>query len=132
MMAEHDIGVAAQGDDERLHLHLHLHLPVLMRRAGVRVTHSRLLVLQVLYRHQGEGLTANDIYQRMLDIGNPLNLSTIYSVLQSFKLRRLVAMHRTSGRVQVFSYRSVSPARDESVPAAGRAAMPVECGPGRP
>ena len=118
----------AQTGDERMHLSM------LMRRAGVRVTHSRLLVLQVLHRQPEAGLTASDIYQRLLEIGSPLSLSTIYSVLQPFKLRRLVAMYRLANGVQVFSCLGVgvSPGRGEPAPAIVRSAAPAGGDPAQP
>lgn len=107
-------------------------LPMLMRRSGVRVTHPRLLVLQALHQQPGVGLTASDLYQRMLDISTPLSLSTIYAVLQTFKRCRLVVVHRLADGVQAFSCLGISPARDASAPATVRATAPAAVGPARP
>ena len=121
-----DKDMAARVDDESTSL------TMLMRRAGVRVTHPRLLVLQVLYQQPGERLTASDLYQRILGTGSPLSLSTIYAALQTFKRCRLVVVHRCPNGVQAFDCVGVSPARDASAPATVRAAGSVANGPVQP
>lgn len=79
------------------------HLPDLLKQAGVRVTHPRLLVLGLLWETPGRVLTANDLYQQMQVRRQPVSLSTIYSVLQSLRQRQLVTVRALSEKVQGFA-----------------------------
>ena len=79
------------------------HLPGLLKQAGVRVTHPRLLVLGLLWETPGRVLTANDLYQQMQLRRQPMSLSTIYSVLQSLRQRQLVTVRALSDKVQGFA-----------------------------
>ena len=84
-------------------LHPEPDLPRLLKRAGVRVTHPRLLVLGLLWETPGRVLAANDLYLQMQLRRQPMSLSTIYAVLQSLRQCQLVAVHPLSDKVQGFA-----------------------------
>lgn len=111
-------------------------VPGLLKRAGVRITHPRLLVLGLLAESGGQALAANDLYRLMQARHYPTSLSTIYSVLQMLKLHRLVTVRYLDDGVQGFTCPrddgDVSPARDAPAPAVVRAAAPAVAGPARP
>lgn len=73
-----------------------------LRRAGVRVTHPRLMVLGVLLDEPGRTLAASDLYREMLRRNCPLSLSTIYSVLTTLRRTRLVSSAISDSGSQVF------------------------------
>lgn len=75
----------------------------LLKQAGVRVTHPRLLVLGCLWESPGQALSANGLYQLLLARRQPMSLSTIYSVLQTFKQQRLVSVQYLDEGVQGFT-----------------------------
>lgn len=74
-----------------------------LRQAGVRVTHPRLLVLGMLQGTPSTGVAATALYREMLLRDQPLSLSTIYSVLSTFKHTRLVHARRAEDGQQVFA-----------------------------
>jgi Fe2+ or Zn2+ uptake regulation protein len=79
-------------------------LQTTLRLAGVRVTHARMLVLDVLHDTSQEGVGAADLYRALLRRNHSVSLSTIYAVLNTFKNTRLVHCRRedTSGQ-QLFA-----------------------------
>ena len=60
----------------------------LIRRAGLKCTQARLQVLAMLL-DQREVLSADEIYQKLLQTGATLNFSTVYRILESFTEKKL-------------------------------------------
>lgn len=60
----------------------------LIRRAGLKCTQARLQVLAMLL-DQREVLSADEIYQKLLQAGATLNFSTVYRILESFTEKKL-------------------------------------------
>ena len=53
-----------------------------LRKAGLKVTHPRMRILELLEGIQPQHhLTAEDIYRRLLEHGNEIGLATVYRVL---------------------------------------------------
>ncbi len=59
-----------------------------LHRYGLKNTRPRSLVLQILIHHQGL-LTAEDIYQMLLEQGQSINVSTVYRILEMFTEKKV-------------------------------------------
>jgi Fur family transcriptional regulator, ferric uptake regulator len=72
-----------------------------LRRAGLKVTTPRLRILELLERHPGRHLSAEDIVRHLAgqeDIG----LGTVYRVLTQFEAAGLVVRHHFADGMAVF------------------------------
>lgn len=63
-----------------------------LRRAGLKVTHPRMRVLEILEASHSH-LTAEDIYKRLLGEDGDIGLATVYRVLTQFEAAGLVTKH---------------------------------------
>jgi Fur family ferric uptake transcriptional regulator len=69
-----------------------------LRRVGLKVTHPRVRILELLEEKQPQHhLTAEDIYRRLLDNGDEVGLATVYRVLTQFEAAGLVIKHNFEG-----------------------------------
>ncbi|TBR14374.1 MAG: ferric iron uptake transcriptional regulator [Lysobacter sp.] len=73
-----------------------------LRNAGLKVTHPRLRILDVLERAQSRHMTAEDIYRRLLDQGEDIGLATVYRVLTQFEAAGLVLKHHFESGQSVY------------------------------
>jgi Fur family ferric uptake transcriptional regulator len=73
-----------------------------LRNAGLKVTHPRLRILDVLGRSQARHLTAEDIYRQLLDQGEDIGLATVYRVLTQFEAAGLVLKHHFESGQSVY------------------------------
>ena len=64
-----------------------------LKAAGLKVTHPRKRILDILEGHREKHLTADDIYRELLDSGEEIGLATVYRVLNQFESAGLVAKH---------------------------------------
>ena len=63
-----------------------------LRRAGLKVTHPRMCILQIFEEENGH-LTAEDIYRKLLDSKEDIGLATVYRVLQQFVAVGILIKH---------------------------------------
>ncbi len=69
-----------------------------LRKAGLKVTHPRMRILELLEEKQPQHhLTAEDIYRRLLEHGDEIGLATVYRVLTQFEAAGLVIKHNFEG-----------------------------------
>lgn len=69
-----------------------------LRRVGLKVTHPRMRILELLEGIQPQHhLTAEDIYRRLLEHGDEIGLATVYRVLTQFEAAGLVIKHNFEG-----------------------------------
>ena len=73
-----------------------------LRRAGLKVTLPRLKILEILAGAATHHLSAEDIYRRLLDLGEDIGLATVYRVLTQFEAAGLVTRHHFEGGTAVF------------------------------
>ncbi len=73
-----------------------------LRRAGLKVTMPRVKILELLEHAEGGHLSAEDIYQQLLEEGEQAGLATIYRVLTQFESAGLVLRHNFEGGKAVF------------------------------
>jgi Fur family ferric uptake transcriptional regulator len=73
-----------------------------LKRAGLKVTLPRMKILEILEGSEVQHLTAEDIYRRLLDLGEQIGLATVYRVLTQFESAGLVTRHHFEGGQAVF------------------------------
>lgn len=74
-----------------------------LRKAGLKVTHPRMRILQLLeQRTPRQHLTAEDIYRQLLEQGDEIGLATVYRVLTQFEAAGLVLKHNFEGGTAVY------------------------------
>lgn len=77
-----------------------------LKKAGLKVTGPRVKILHILETSlQSTGirhLTAEDIYKKLLEMGDDVGLATVYRVLTQFESAGLVIRHHFEGGHSVF------------------------------
>jgi len=79
-----------------------------LRKAGLKVTLPRIKILQMLESAaaNGDHLSAEDVYQRLRDVGEDVGLATVYRVLTQFETAQLVERHNFESGHSVFELAS--------------------------
>ena len=74
-----------------------------LRRVGLKVTHPRMRILELLEEKQPQHhLTAEDIYRHLLENGDEIGLATVYRVLTQFEAAGLVIKHNFEGGQAIY------------------------------
>ena len=73
-----------------------------LKRAGLKATLPRLKILGILEDSKDPHLTVEDIYKRLLSMGEEVGLATVYRVLTQFETAGLVIRHNFEGGRSVF------------------------------
>jgi Fur family ferric uptake transcriptional regulator len=73
-----------------------------LRKAGLKVTHPRMRILEILEASGGKHMTAEDIYRHLLDHHDDIGLATVYRVLTQFESAGLVLKHNFEGGQAVY------------------------------
>jgi Fur family transcriptional regulator, ferric uptake regulator len=73
-----------------------------LRKVGLKVTMPRLKILEILETSDESHLSAEDIYQQLLEEGEQTGLATVYRVLTQFESAGLVLRHNFEGGKSVF------------------------------
>lgn len=73
-----------------------------LRKAGLKVTHPRLKILDILADGTARHMSAEDIYKRLLESNEDIGLATVYRVLTQFEAAGLVTRHHFEGGMAVF------------------------------
>jgi Fur family transcriptional regulator, ferric uptake regulator len=73
-----------------------------LRKAGLKVTHPRMRILEILEASGGKHMTAEDIYRNLLDHHDDIGLATVYRVLTQFESAGLVLKHNFEGGQAVY------------------------------
>ena len=68
-----------------------------LRKAGLKVTQPRKLILELLDESRSRHLTADDIYRELIQAGEDIGLATVYRVLNQFEAAGLVVKHNFEG-----------------------------------
>lgn len=64
-----------------------------LRKAGLKVTHPRMRILEILEASAGKHMSAEDIYRQLLEHEDDIGLATVYRVLTQFESAGLVVKH---------------------------------------
>ncbi len=73
-----------------------------LRKAGLKVTHPRMRILEILEACDGKHMTAEDIYRELLKHDDEIGLATVYRVLTQFEAAGLINKHNFEGGQAVF------------------------------
>jgi Fur family ferric uptake transcriptional regulator len=68
-----------------------------LRKAGLKVTQPRKLILELLDEAGNKHVTADDIYRVLIQAGEDIGLATVYRVLNQFETAGLVVKHNFEG-----------------------------------
>ena len=79
-----------------------------LQKAGLKVTMPRLKILELLETADEGHLSAEEIYQRLLEEGEQTGLATVYRVLTQFESAGLVLRHNFEGGKAVYEIDSGS------------------------
>ena len=64
-----------------------------LKNAGLKVTHPRKRILEILENNQTKHVTADDIYRCLIESNEDIGLATVYRVLNQFESAGLVEKH---------------------------------------
>ena len=73
-----------------------------LRNVGLKVTHPRLRILELLGQPSAHHMTAEDIYRKLVEEGDEIGLATVYRVLTQFEAAGLVLKHNFEGGHAVY------------------------------
>jgi Fur family transcriptional regulator, ferric uptake regulator len=73
-----------------------------LRQAGLKVTLPRTNILKILEKADPRHLTAEAVYQALLEQGEDVGLATVYRVLTQFEGAGLIKRHHFAGGQAVF------------------------------
>lgn len=73
-----------------------------LQKAGLKVTTPRLKILELLENAELGHLSAEEIYQQLLEEGEQTGLATVYRVLTQFESAGLVLRHNFEGGKSVY------------------------------
>lgn len=73
-----------------------------LKNAGLKVTLPRLKILEMLQDPACHHVSAEDLYKKLIDIGEEIGLATVYRVLNQFDDAGIVTRHNFEGGKSVF------------------------------
>lgn len=75
---------------------------IALKKAGLKVTLPRLKILEILQERENHHVSAEDLYKRLLDMGEEVGLATVYRVLNQFDDVGIVTRHNFESGKSVF------------------------------
>ncbi|MGL4456045.1 MAG: ferric iron uptake transcriptional regulator [Plesiomonas sp.] len=73
-----------------------------LKKAGLKVTLPRLKILELLQTGNCQHISAEDLYKKLIDVGEEIGLATVYRVLNQFDDAGIVSRHNFEGGKSVF------------------------------
>jgi Fur family ferric uptake transcriptional regulator len=73
-----------------------------LRQAGLKVTLPRVKILKVLEQADPHHMSAEDVYRKLVDMGEDVGLATVYRVLTQFETAKLIKRHNFENGYSVF------------------------------
>ncbi|MEK7991637.1 MAG: ferric iron uptake transcriptional regulator [Thiotrichaceae bacterium] len=74
-----------------------------LKRLGLKVTHPRMKILELLESSGTRHMSAEEVYKALSNSGEEIGLATVYRVLTQFETAGLVIRHYfENGRISVF------------------------------
>ncbi|MDU0353918.1 ferric iron uptake transcriptional regulator [Paraglaciecola aquimarina] len=73
-----------------------------LKKAGLKVTHPRMLILEILQDPANQHVSAEDIYKVLIETGEDIGLATVYRVLNQFDEAGVVERHHFEGGKSLF------------------------------
>ena len=73
-----------------------------LKKVGLKATLPRLKILELLETVESRHMSAEDVYKKLLEMGDDVGLATVYRVLTQFESAGLVSRHHFDGGHSVF------------------------------
>ncbi|QAU23334.1 ferric iron uptake transcriptional regulator [Dyella sp. M7H15-1] len=73
-----------------------------LRKAGLKVTHPRMRILQIFEEDGARHMTAEDVYKKLLAHQEDIGLATVYRVLTQFEAAGILSKHNFEGGQAVY------------------------------
>lgn len=73
-----------------------------LRKVGLKVTHPRMRIMEILESSSAKHMTAEDVYKQLLGKGEEIGLATVYRVLNQFESAGIVTRHNFEGGMAVY------------------------------
>ncbi|MCH1920977.1 ferric iron uptake transcriptional regulator [Shewanella sp. A3A] len=73
-----------------------------LKKAGLKVTLPRIKILELMQEPENQHISAEDLYKKLLDIGEEIGLATVYRVLNQFDDAGIVSRHHFESGKAVF------------------------------
>ena len=73
-----------------------------LQQSGLKATLPRLKILKILENAQPRHMSAEEVYQKLVETGEEVGLATVYRVLTQFEAARLIKRHHFEGECAVF------------------------------
>lgn len=73
-----------------------------LKKAGLKVTHPRKLILDILQNQNHQHVSAEDVYRLLLEANEDIGLATVYRVLNQFDDADIIERHHFEGGKSVF------------------------------
>lgn len=73
-----------------------------LRKAGLKVTHPRVKILNILENSEKRHWSAEDVYKELMSTGEEVGIATVYRVLTQFETAGIVSRHHFEGDYSVF------------------------------
>lgn len=73
-----------------------------LRDAGLKVTLPRVKILKILENAEPHHMSAEDVYKKLIELGDDVGLATVYRVLTQFETAGLVKRHNFEGGHSIF------------------------------
>lgn len=68
-----------------------------LKEAGLKITHPRKRILNILEDNTAKHMTADDIYRSLVSDGEDIGLATVYRVLNQFERAGIAVKHNFEG-----------------------------------
>ncbi|MCP4414174.1 MAG: ferric iron uptake transcriptional regulator [Gammaproteobacteria bacterium] len=79
-----------------------------LKKAGLKVTHPRVKILQILKNCDKRHMSAENVYKHLITSDEVIGLATVYRVLTQFEEAGIVSRHNFEGGHSVFELESGS------------------------
>lgn len=73
-----------------------------LKKAGLKVTLPRVKILELMQQPENQHISAEDLYKKLLDLGEEIGLATVYRVLNQFDDAGIVSRHHFESGKAVF------------------------------
>ena len=77
-----------------------------LKKAGLKITHPRVKILQILENCEKRHISAEEVYKLLLAADEDVGLATVYRVLTQFETAEIVTRHHFEGGHSVFELES--------------------------
>ncbi|MGL4476395.1 MAG: ferric iron uptake transcriptional regulator, partial [Shewanella sp.] len=77
-----------------------------LKKAGLKITLPRVKILELMQAPENQHISAEDLYKKLLEIGEEIGLATVYRVLNQFDDAGIVTRHHFESGKAVFELSS--------------------------